>query len=338
MKKPSAYSLAVLALLFLPLLRGSCSGRLSVMFWNLENFFDWRADSTVASSSDKEFSSFGSRHWSRSKFQTKCEAIAKTILLVADTEGRLPDLIGVAEVENAFVLDRLLDGTVLRRLDYSFIHFESPDPRGIDVALLYRRSSLKPLSEAALHVPDSSGRILPTRDILLATFTTSGDDTVAILVNHHPSKYGSGSAPKRVAALERLRAATDSLQASGIRNIICMGDFNDTPDNPAFRILTGCRDGAGEPLESLALPLHEKGLGTIKYNGKWDLIDLFFVSKAIARRVGDGMKIPDIPFLTVRDSMYGGEKPYRTFSGPRYIGGVSDHRPVLLSVGEEGPN
>ncbi|MGN1215176.1 MAG: endonuclease/exonuclease/phosphatase family protein [Candidatus Cryptobacteroides sp.] len=304
------------------------------MFWNLENFFDWRVDSTSLSTSDKEFSSYGNRHWSKSKFQAKCESIAKTIIWVSDIDGQLPDVIGVAEVENRFVISRLLKNTILRKLDYSFIHFESPDPRGIDVALLYRKSTLEPVSAVPLHIHDSSGKVMLTRDILLASFVDACEDTISFLVNHHPSKYGSDSQWKRVSALERLREATDSLQASGISDIVCMGDFNDTPDNPAFRILTGSSARGALPLISLAEPLAKRGLGTIKYNGKWDMIDLFFVSNALVPRVGFGMKILKVPFLTVRDTMYGGEKPHRTYSGPRYIGGVSDHCPILMSIGK----
>lgn len=333
MKTLTEYSCAILLFLLSNVFQGSCGDRLSVLFWNVENFFDWRADSTSASSSDKEFSSFGTRHWTRRKFVAKSATIAKTILWTADRDGRLPDVIGFAEVENSFVVRQLLNHTVLRRLDYSCIHFESPDPRGIDVALLYRKSTLTPISAVPLHIRDTVGNVLPTRDILLAAFLDGKSDTLAFLVNHHPSKYGSDSQWKRDAALERLRAATDSLQEAGVHDIICMGDFNDTPDNPSFRILTEpAVRGGGEALNDLALPLHDRGEGTIRYNGKWDLIDLFFLSKGLCRRADSRMSILHVPFLTVRDTMYGGEKPYRTYSGPRYIGGVSDHCPILLSL------
>ena len=211
MKTLTEYSCAILLFLLSNVFQGSCGDRLSVLFWNVENFFDWRADSTSASSSDKEFSSFGTRHWTRRKFVAKSATIAKTILWTADRDGRLPDVIGFAEVENSFVVRQLLNHTVLRRLDYSCIHFESPDPRGIDVALLYRKSTLTPISAVPLHIRDTAGNVLPTRDILLAAFLDGKSDTLAFLVNHHPSKYGSDSQWKRDAALERLRAATDSL-------------------------------------------------------------------------------------------------------------------------------
>lgn len=185
MKTLTEYSCAILLFLLSNVFQGSCGDRLSVLFWNVENFFDWRADSTSASSSDKEFSSFGTRHWTRRKFVAKSATIAKTILWTADRDGRLPDVIGFAEVENSFVVSQLLNHTVLRRLDYSCIHFESPDPRGIDVALLYRKSTLTPISAVPLHIRDTAGNVLPTRDILLAAFLDGKSDTLAFLVNLH---------------------------------------------------------------------------------------------------------------------------------------------------------
>jgi len=298
------------------------SDTLRVLFWNLENFFDHRNDSL--STSDEEFSSRGARHWTKKRFQAKCNAIAKGLLWAGSQEGGLPDVIGLAEVENAFVLQRLLQTTALRKLDYRVIHFDSPDPRGIDVALLYRRSRLSPVSAKPCHLYGADSAIMATRDILLARFQSSEGRDLAFLVNHHPSKYGGiqESEPRRRAAVERLRFLADSLQALGIADIVAMGDFNDTPANPVCQLL--------EPtLKNLAKPLHQKGLGTIKYDGAWELIDLFFVSKALE---ASEMRILTVPFLMTKDGAHAGIKPLRTYSGPRYLGGVSDHCPVWLTV------
>ncbi len=293
---------------------------LRVMFWNLENFFDNRADST--SLSEEEFSSFGARHWSRKKFQTKCQAVAKGILWSASRQGALPDVIGLAEVENAFVLRRLLQSTALRKLDYRIVHFESPDPRGIDVALLYRASRLQKADEKPCHLYNPDSTVMATRDILLFIGRTGGEKT-AFLVNHHPSKYGGAavSEPRREAAVRRLKALADSLRAVGIPRIVAMGDFNDTPDNPLYRLL--------EPtLRNLAEPLFKKGMGTIKYEGAWELIDMFFVGGDCSA----AMEILRIPFLQTPDGSHAGTKPLRTYSGPRYLGGVSDHCPIWLTL------
>jgi len=298
---------------------------LRVMFWNVENFFDSRNDST--SVSDAEFSARGERHWSRKRFRAKCQAVAKTILWTASEKGGLPDVIGLAEVENKRVLKALLQQTALRKLDYRMVHFDSPDPRGIDVALLYRASRLRLVHSKPCHLYAPDSTVIPTRDILVATFTAPPDSNgreIAFLVNHHPSKYGGValSEPRRRIAVERLRQLADSLQAAGYRHIVAMGDFNDTPENPLYGLL--------EPtLRNLATPLHRKGEGTIKYEGAWELIDLFFVSEAC---LPASMEILRIPFLQAPDPAHAGTKPLRTYSGPRYTRGVSDHCPIWLAL------
>ena len=297
---------------------------LLVMFWNLENFFDWKADTTISNTSDEEFSSFGKRHWTKRRFLVKCGAVAQSIFWMADRHGMLPDVIGLAEIENRFALDRLLAETPLRRMDYGIVHYESPDPRGIDVALLYRKRRLKPLVSKPLKIKKEDGSPLLTRDILLAGFLRSDGDSVVFLVNHHPSKYGANSSWRREAAMSRLGEITDSLKAAGWRNIVAMGDFNDTPSS----ILEYSKN-----MVNRAAPLARKGHGTIKYSGKWEMIDMFFISPEImAANPGISMTIERIPFLTVKDNTHSGEKPLRTFSGPRYLGGVSDHCPITVVI------
>lgn len=297
---------------------------LFLMFWNLENFFDWRRDTLLANPSEAEFSSFGKKHWTKRKFERKSRTIAKTILWLADRHCRLPDIMGLAEVENSFVLKRLLNDTALRRQGYSFIHEDSPDPRGIDVALLYRASELEVIDHKALKVRDKEGKVLGTRDILLARFLRSSGDSLAVLVNHHPSKYGGNSGWRREAAMARLKEATDSLLEAGMLDILAMGDFNDVPSSTKEYSLT---------MKNLAEPLARKGLGTIKYSGRWEMIDMMFISESLALSNPDAkMEVERIPFLTVRDNAHSGEKPLRTYTGPRYTGGVSDHCPITLII------
>ena len=255
---------------------------LVVVFWNVENFFDYRSENKP-------------QYWTKRRFQAKCDAVAKTLLRVADRYGRLPDAVGFAEVENAFVLRRLLSETALRKLDYRIVHYDSPDHRGIDCALLCRRSTLPLRGSAPKHVPDSAGGVMATRDILLAEF-----DSLAILVNHHPSQLG-GKADRRELALARLGALTDSLHAAGQRRTLAMGDFN--------------QDLWG-------------GRGTLKYNGKWEKIDGGFAEGFARVRE----EVFDDPVLLEADKAFGGEKPRRTFVGPHYTGGVSDHLPVVFVV------
>ena len=278
---------------------------LSVMFWNVENFFDWRNDSTTVS--DLEFSAAGERHWTWKRFQAKAHAFAKALFWVETETGRLPDIIGLEEVENAFVLRQVLQKTALRKLDYKYVHYDSPDRRGIDVALLYRSSRLELLDSKPSHLY-AADTVMATRDILLCVFKRAGplDMTdplsFAVLVNHHPSKYGGAaeSEPRRRIAVERLRFLADSLAAIGLDRIIAGGDFNDTPDNPVFQLL--------EPaLVPMHLDLYRRDFGTIKYDGKWDLIDHIYVSPALAHLAR--MQILRIPFLLTRDTVHSGEKP-----------------------------
>ena len=289
---------------------------LLVMFWNVENFFDWTDQGN--GESDHDFSSYGNRHWTKKKFYVKCDAVAKSIMWVGDKYGRLPDVIGFSEIENRGVLTRLLSSTLLRKYDYGIIHRDSRDRRGIDVALLYRKSSLQPVSTTFV-TPDS----LSTRDILHVRMQAHDSSMIDFIVNHHPSKYGGSdeSVSKRNHVMSVLKNTCDSLLTAGHDKILVMGDFNDTPDAPQFQMLDGI-------LKNDALKLHKENKGTIRYKGKWELID-FYLSRGVNV---SRMEILQIPFLMTYDRSYPGNKPLRTYSGPRYIGGVSDHCPITISI------
>lgn len=277
-------TMITLLALALPFVLHARRDSLSVMFWNVENFFDYRSPARP-------------QYWTKRRFYAKCDAVAKTILRFADRYGRLPDIVGFAEVENSFVLRSLLKETLLRKLDYELLHFDSPDRRGIDCALLYRRSSLRLREGFPVHIRDSSGAVIATRDILAARF-----ENLAVLVNHHPSKIG-GKSDRRKAAFRRMEETADSLLNAGAERVLAIGDFNDGlwPEN---------------------------GAGTIKYNGEWEKIDGFFAFGDILVREE---VFADAPLLT-EDRLFGGEKPRRSFTGPRYSGGISDHLPVALFV------
>ena len=334
--------------------------RASIAFWNLENFFDYFDDAT--SSSDSDFSSFGSRHWTKKRFTAKCNLIGKTLLWMG-----MPDVVGVAEVENGFVLNRLVNSAVLRKMDYSYVHYDSPDRRGIDVALLYRRSRLRVLSSRAVHILSDEGEVMPTRDILyveaefiwgvgkapgaenaqlLGEEKTSGESPLKIhlIVNHHPSKYSGSKASEhsRELAMQALKDVCDSIRSVSNAPIVAMGDFNDSPSGEQFKIMEGV-------LENLAAPLSARGEGSIRFNGRWELIDHFLVdfpSSSASPHAKDSslaplkspqsmpptpqMQVLQPPFLMTRDRTHTGFKPQRTYTGPRYTAGVSDHLPILL--------
>ena len=294
---------------------------LLVMFWNVENFFDYIDNGT--GESDKEFSSYGSRHWSKSRFYAKCDAVAKSIFFIREKYGRMPDVIGLAEVENRGVLTKLLNYTLLRKYDYTIVHRESGDRRGIDVALLYRRSCMSLVSKS-FRTPVYRDSELPTRDILHAGMKLHDGRDMEFIVNHHPSKFGGEkeSEGRRVAAMNALKELCDSLYACGRGNIVAMGDFNDTPGGDQFAIVNDILDNKG-------MSLYERHQGTIRYKGKWELIDFFLTSPGLET---SEMEVVKIPFLMTYDRSYPGEKPLRTYSGPRYIGGVSDHCPIIIKI------
>lgn len=274
-------------LLIILLLLAPARDSLLLVSWNVENFLDYRCDSTG--------------RYTRSRFYNKCNSLSKTLLLIAERSGRLPDAIALMEVGDRYVLKKLLDTTPLRKLDYGIVHYESPDRRGIDCALLYRRSRLKLLNSEAKHLYDSAvspPALMHTRDILVAEF-----EGLDILVNHHPSKVGTDSERRRAIAMQRMWDVIDSLQAAGHRSIISVGDFNDN--------VWG----------------QEATKGTIKYNGAWEKIDGYF-----ARGLKVGERVFDDPLLSEADKSFGGTKPRRSFIGPRFNGGASDHYPVVLWI------
>lgn len=312
----------ILLLLLLPVSSYSQES-LMVMFWNVENFFDYIDDGT--GESDKEFSSYGSRRWTRRKFQKKCDDIAKSVFWIRERYGRIPDVIGLAEVENRGVLWKLLNNTLLRKCGYRIVHYQSGDRRGIDVALLYRESSFRKVSHSTV-TPSMDGEKIVTRDMLQVLLEDDMGQKYNLIVNHHPSKYGGSEASegRRNAAMMALKEMCDSLSAadSGVP-VIAMGDFNDTPDGEQFEILNGV-------LVNMSDSLFQAGRGTIRYQGKWDLIDMFLVSSDLLDNAR--MDIVELPFLMTYERKYPGMKPLRTYSGPRYVGGVSDHCPIVLCL------
>lgn len=304
---------------------------LLVMFWNVENYFDTYDN---PSTSDETFTPAGENHWNWKRFEKKRNDIAKTILLAADEYGEYPALIGLCEIENSFVLEELTENTPLARAGYSFLHKDSPDSRGIDVALLYRNEIFAPLEE---HYIASS---FPTRDILYTKGVLNGLDTIHIFVNHWPSKRGGdkSSSTKRKIVSHRARQVTDSiLQKNPEANIIMMGDFNDTWES--------------EPLGNLDHLVNlsrwaEGNEGSYKYRESWSTIDQFLVSENLIKdnksHKGEflrqwiwcekKMMIFTANHLLCEDEKYLGIKLRRTYSGPRYLGGISDHLPIFLQL------
>ena len=302
-----------------------------VVFYNVENLFDFKKD-TLAK--DNEFLPEGLYHWTPGKFFNKLQSISKVILSTGGWEP--PEIIGLAEVENQTVMHLLATRSPLAPFNYQVVHYESPDVRGIDVALLFRPDKFRLLYSAPLSVKLTSEPLFSTRDILYVKGIVLNKDTLHLFVNHWPSKLGGEkmSTPHRMAAARRLKKSVDSiLIINSAAHILVMGDLNDVPTSPVVSSLT---ENAGLSLNLMATPLQKREKGSYKFNGKWNIIDQFIVSSELLQKNGlhvkDGARIFAASFLLVPDEKFGGEKPFRSFQGPQYTGGYSDHLPVYVDL------
>ena len=315
---------------------GSQGEGFTVFSWNLENCFDTVNDSLTL---DDEFTPEGLRNWDRYRYYLKIRSAWKTILSAGG--DRPPGIIALAEIENEKVLRDLFVRSPFGTFGYRIVHRDSPDPRGIDVALLYDPAFFE-LVDTAFIQPFLPGSH-PTRDILYAVLRHD-QDTLHLFVNHWPSKYGGTgyTEPFRKETAETLRHLTDSIfQNVADPYIICTGDFNDTPESVSISLLTEYHseqdDAPGRSLVRL-IPHDASVNGTIRFQGQWQVIDHFFLSTAFfndqcslcADSLSEVIYAPG--FLLEPDEKYGGVKPFRTFDGMHYNGGVSDHLPVMLWV------
>lgn len=286
-----------------------------IVSYNVENLFDYTADSIHH---DSEFTPDGMRHWTSARYFTKREHIARTIANIGGWEGVA--IVGLCEVENEQCV-RDLCRQNLRNLPYAYIHFDSPDVRGIDVSMLYRTDMFSVLEAYPIHVPTAEGE-RPTRDILYVSGTMPQGDTLHLFLCHLPSQMGGASlaASLRQRAKQMIATHVDSLlQLSPEARIVVMGDMNSAPQ----------QDISG--LQNLMIAHEQQGDGTYKYQGVWSCIDQFYVSAALADTVQTS--IYDAPWLLTTDEGYTGYKPYRTFNGYLYQqGGSSDHLPIVLEI------
>jgi len=302
-----------------------------VVFYNVENLFDFKKD-TLAK--DDEFLPEGLYEWTPGKFFNKLQSISKVILSAGGWEP--PEIIGLAEVENQSVMRLLATRYPLAPFGYKVVHYESPDVRGIDVAFMFRPDKFMLLYSEPLAVKLADEPHFATRDILYVKGVVLNKDTLHLFVNHWPSKLGGEkiSAPHRRAAALRLKRATDSLlTVNPAARILVMGDLNDVPSSPVVRSLI-TKDGL--KLNLMATPLQKRDKGSYKFQGKWSTIDQFIVTSALIKKNGlhvkDGACIFAASFLLVPDEKFGGMKPFRSFQGPRYMNGYSDHLPVYVDL------
>jgi hypothetical protein len=301
-----------------------------VMFYNVENLFDTVDDTTK---NDDEFLPEGTRRWTVNRYHKKINGISRVIA----TAGRweLPLLAGLCEVENEQVVRDLVYGTILSAGNYGIVHRESPDPRGIDLALLYRRDHVR-IHEVRSWVPGREESIpFESRNLLYVKMTIFGD-TLHLIMCHFPSRRGGVLAAAQVRQEMALlvREKADSLRnADKNTALIVMGDFNARPADETIETMT-----SGDLLVNAAAGQSSRGEGSYKYQGMWEMIDQILVMESMTEARGSFMA--DIQsfrtvhelFMLVDDAGYPGKKPFSTYGGFRWTGGYSDHLPVMISI------
>jgi endonuclease/exonuclease/phosphatase family metal-dependent hydrolase len=310
------------------------------MFYNVENLFDPFKDSLT---NDGEFTSQGTRYWTWNRMTQKLNNIYRVVTAVGEWD--LPAIVGFCEVENSFVMYQLINKTPLSKFDYKLVHKESPDSRGIDVALIYRPDRFMLEEKRFFRVvnPDDPDR--KTRDVLYARGILGKLDTLHVFVNHWPSKFGGelASEPGRIAAGRLVREKVDSIRIfSPDARIIIMGDFNDGPNSApiteALKAVPPTPPYSPKGLYNLHHKFEGQGIGTIKFQGAWEVIDMMIVSKSLLDKSHpiylnpDGGMIFQADFLIEPDVNFFGIKPFRTYIGFKYHGGFSDHFPIFVDI------
>ncbi len=316
---------------------------LRVVFWNVENLFDLH---DTEGKDDEDFLPEGVRHWDFYRYRKKLIDLSKTFVAIG--QGNVPGLIGLCEIESDSVLLDLNRYTPLYRLGYRSIITHSPDVRGINIALLYRRHQFKLLAsrEIAVVLPSPCR---PTRNILHVTGLIAKGDTLDVMVCHFPSRRGGESATRKARniAYETLRTAIDSLYFIREKpKLIIMGDLNDYPLSIHQRetLEVSCLSEIEKDTTSQQRPLGlfnimsslDKDQGSHKHDDSWSYLDQFIASKLILdKKLSPHLKgglVFSTPFLIVEDEKYFGSRPMRTYYGYRYEGGVSDHLPIYIDI------
>lgn len=312
---------------------------LRVVSWNIENLFDTHHDSLK---NDHEFLPDAMRHWNYGRYKRKLADLARVITAIG--EWNPPALVGLCEVENDSVLRDLTRRSPLKALGYRYVMTDSPDLRGIDVALLYQRDLFKLLSYRSIRIPPFKQH-RPTRDLLHVSGLLLTGDTLDVMVCHLPSRSGGAkeSEPFRLFAAGKLRAEADSiLNARRHPQLIIMGDFNDYPTNKSVREVLGAKApptiskdiSPSKLYHLLARKAKSKDFGSYKYQGEWGLLDHLIVSGNLLNQSGcfftneEKANVCLLPFLLKEDEKYGDKEPFRTYKGMKYQGGISDHLPI----------
>lgn len=305
----------------------------TIAFYNTENLFDFVDDPLI---NDIDFLKTSNKNWNKSRYQNKIYKTGMAISKIGfEDVQKPPTLIGLAEVENDSVLNDLVTSAHLKAYNYGFVHYNSPDERGIDVALLYDKDNftLENSETIALDVVNQLGVKDYTRDILKVSGYLEGEK-IYILINHWPSRHEKSDTTghKRMYAAQKVVGLIDEiLEEDAEAKIIVMGDFNDNPKNESMQYLKHTK-ALYNPMEKLMS--YTRGSASHKF--KWILFDQILMTQNFLNPHQEGLKflkadIFDDRFLTYYDGKYKGQ-PFRTYQGKKYKGGFSDHFPVYIQV------
>ena len=334
----------LLALIFINIIVSGQTGKKDkircIAFYNLENLYDTINQTDV---DDEEFTPGGKNNWDSKKYLEKLTHISEVISKIGtDVTPDGPAVMGLAEVENLTVLQDLVSQPSIKKRKYQIVHFDSPDLRGIDVALIYQPKIFKVTNTTSTRLRIEGDDNFRSRDQLVVSGIFDGEP-MHFIVNHWPSRSGGQekSEAKRIAAAQLSRHLVDSLLAINPKaKIMVMGDLNDDPaDVSVSKYLNTAGDEkaiTGSQFYNPMVNILKSGIGTLEYRDKWNLFDQIILSPAL---LGENKKSYEFyqaqvfnkPFLIQQDGEYKGY-PLRTFGGKDYLGGYSDHFPVMVII------
>ncbi|WP_378186113.1 endonuclease [Aquimarina sp. W85] len=305
----------------------------TLAFYNLENLFDTVNDPITL---DDDFLPNAERSWNRKRYQKKLYKLSSVIVQIGSSKtNKPPSLVGVSEVENKKVLSDLVNSKKMKRFNYGIVHFDSPDERGIDVGLLYQKEHFKVITSKTISilVDNEPGVRDFTRDILHVEGLLN-NEKIHVLVNHWPSRRegADSTAYKRIIAAKKNRELIQQIRAQNpASKIVVMGDFNDDPSSESIKKYLVQQDFYN-PMEKL----HTRYRGTLSYRSQWYSFDQIILSHSFhkfeqGKHSFNHADIFDRKYVKVFKGRYKGS-PFRTYVGPDYQGGYSDHFPVFVTL------
>ncbi|GAB5564889.1 MAG: endonuclease [Winogradskyella sp.] len=305
----------------------------TIAFYNIENLFDLENDPRT---NDDDFLPTSHKRWTPKRYENKLRKIGSVISKIGeDDHDEAPVIVGLAEVENKTVLNDLVKSEHLIDEDYSYVHYDSADERGIDVALLYKSDVFEVTSSEtfSVYLQDDDGQRDYTRDILLVEGRLN-DENIAILVNHWSSRRDGEKVtePKRIAAAKKVNSIIRNLKTkSENMKILVMGDFNDNPDNHSVELMED-ESGLFNPFKTA----WSKDKGSLNHDFEWNLFDQILFTTNIFDRNNSFLTYHDADVFDDRSlTQFRGKfkgQPFRTYVGKKYKGGYSDHFPVFIEL------